>query len=67
MLYLQLIIFSVRGDAPVDNESFLVTDFVNIKIKPAQSFRGAYRGSVYVRVFIEISAHISIYIFTEFF
>jgi hypothetical protein len=67
MLYLQLIIFSVGDDAPIDNESFLVTDFVNIKIKPTQSFRDAYRGSVYVRVFIEISAHMSIYIFTDFF
>jgi hypothetical protein len=33
-LYLRLIILSVGGDVPVDNETLLVTDFVNIKIKP---------------------------------
>jgi hypothetical protein len=27
--------FLVGGDIPVDNETFLVTDFVNFKIKPA--------------------------------
>jgi hypothetical protein len=31
MLYLWLIIFSVGDDIPVDNEMFLVTDFVNLK------------------------------------
>jgi hypothetical protein len=33
-----------------------VTDFVNLKIKPAQSFRGVHRSSVCVHVFIEVSA-----------
>jgi hypothetical protein len=28
---------------PVDSKTFLVTDFVNLKIKPTQSFRGAHR------------------------
>jgi hypothetical protein len=43
-----------------------VTDFVNLKIKSAQSFRGAYRGSV--RVFIEVSdrIYINIYVCTMF-
>jgi hypothetical protein len=34
-----------------------MTDFMNLKIKPAQSFGGAHRISVYVRVFIEVSDH----------
>jgi hypothetical protein len=47
----------VEGDVPVDSEALLVTDFVNLKIKPTQSFRGAHRGRIYVRVFIGVSAH----------
>jgi hypothetical protein len=47
----------VGGDVPVDSEALLVTDFVNLKIKPTQSFEGAHRGRVYVRVFIGMSAH----------
>jgi hypothetical protein len=58
----------VRGDVPVESETLLVTDFINIKIKPAQSFRGAHRDKVCVRVFIEMSAHtcISICVCTAF-
>jgi hypothetical protein len=52
MLHLQLIIFSVRGDVPVDSDALLVTDFVNLKIKPAQSFKDAHKGRVCMRVFI---------------
>jgi hypothetical protein len=45
-----------------------VTDFVNLKIKTAQSFRGAHRGRVCVHVYIWVSAHIcmSIYIYIMF-
>jgi hypothetical protein len=57
MLYLQLIILSVGGDVPVDSETLLVIDFMNLKIKPAQSFRCAHRGRVCVRVFTGVSAH----------
>jgi hypothetical protein len=46
----------VGGDVLVDSEAFLVTDFVNLKIKLAQSFRCAYRGRMCMRVFIEVSA-----------
>jgi hypothetical protein len=35
---------------PVDSEMLLVTDFVNLKIKPAQSFECAHRGSMCVCV-----------------
>jgi hypothetical protein len=46
----------VRGDVLVDSDALLVTDLVNLKIKPAQSFRGAHRDMVCVRVFIGVSA-----------
>jgi hypothetical protein len=55
VLYLRLIILLVRGDVPVDNETFLMTDFVNLKIKPAQSFKCVHKVSVCVRVFIGVS------------
>jgi hypothetical protein len=45
----------VGGDVPVDNETILVTDFVNLK--PAQFFVCAHRGRMYMRVFIGVSAH----------
>jgi hypothetical protein len=48
----------VGDDVPIDNETFLMTDFVNLKIKPTQSFRCAHRSRVYVRVFIGMSVHI---------
>jgi hypothetical protein len=31
--------FLVRGDVPVDNDELLMTDFVNLEIKLAQSFK----------------------------
>jgi hypothetical protein len=68
MLYLLIIILSVGGDVPVDSEALLVIDFVNLKIKLTQSFRGAHRGRVYVRVLIGVSARtcMSIYVCTVF-
>jgi hypothetical protein len=58
----------VGGDVPVDSETLLVTDFVNLKIKPAQSFEGAHSGRICVHVFIEVSAYtcMSIYVCTMF-
>jgi hypothetical protein len=60
--------FSGRGNVPIDSETLLMTDFVNHKIKPTQSFRSAHRGRVCMHVFIGMSAHmcISICIFTVF-
>jgi hypothetical protein len=54
----------VGGDISVDSESLLVTDFVNLKIKLAQSFRCAHRDMVCVYVFIGVNARtcMSIYI-----
>jgi hypothetical protein len=47
----------VGGDVPVDSETLLVTDFVNLKISPAQSFGGAHRSKMYVHVFIGVNNH----------
>jgi hypothetical protein len=45
-----------------------VTEFINLKIKPTQSFKCAHRDKLYVHVFIEVSAYtcISIYVYTVF-
>jgi hypothetical protein len=43
------------GDVSDDSETLLVVDFVNIKIKPTQSFRDAHRGRICVRVFIGVN------------
>jgi hypothetical protein len=58
----------VGGDVPVDSEMLLVINFVNLKIKLAQSFGGAHRGRVYVHVFIGVSArmHMSICVYPVF-
>jgi hypothetical protein len=58
----------VGGDVSIDNEVFLVTDFINLNIKPDQSFGDVHRDIVCVRVFIRVSAHmyISIYVYHVF-
>jgi hypothetical protein len=48
VLHLWLIIFLIGGNISVDSDVLLITDFVNLKIKLAQSFRGTHRGSVCV-------------------
>jgi hypothetical protein len=45
------------GDIHIDNETLLVTDFVNLKIKSAQSFRCAHINRIYICLFIEVNAH----------
>jgi hypothetical protein len=40
-VYLRLIILSVIDNIPVDNDTLLVTDFINLKIKSVPSFEGA--------------------------
>jgi hypothetical protein len=47
--------FSGR-QCPVDSEMLLMIDFVNLKIKPTQSFKDTHRDRMYVRVFIDVSA-----------
>jgi hypothetical protein len=67
-MYLRLIILSVGCDVLVDSEALLVTDFMNLKIKLAQSFGGAHRDRVCVCVLIGVSAStcMSIYVYTVF-
>jgi hypothetical protein len=47
----------VEDDILVNSETLLVIDFINFKIKLAQSFGGACRGMMCVRVFIKIYAY----------
>jgi hypothetical protein len=44
----------VGGDVSIDSETLLVTDFINLKIKPTQSFRDAHIDKIYVHVFIRV-------------
>jgi hypothetical protein len=41
----------------LDSKTLLVTNFVNLNIKSAQSFRCVYRGRMCVHVFIEVNTH----------
>jgi hypothetical protein len=68
VLHLRLIILSVGGDVSINSEALLMTDFVNFKIKSAQSFRGVHRARIYVRVLIGVSNRtcISICVYTVF-
>jgi hypothetical protein len=68
VLHLRLIILSVGDDIPIDSEALLIIDFMNLKIKSAQSFRCAHRGKLCVHMFIGVSAHtcMSIYVYTVF-
>jgi hypothetical protein len=58
----------VGGNDPIDNETLLVIDFMNLKIKSAQSFGCTRKVRVCVRVFIGVSTRtcISIYVCTVF-
>jgi hypothetical protein len=57
--------YSLGGDVPIDSETFLVIDFVNLMIKLAQSFRCIHRGKICV--FIGCARiYINICIFTVF-
>jgi hypothetical protein len=57
MLYLRVIILSVRDDVSIDNDVILVTDFMNLKIKSTQYFRCAHKDMIYARKFIGINTH----------
>jgi hypothetical protein len=57
----------VGGGILIDSEMFL-TDFMNLKIKLTQSFGGAHKDRMCVRVFIGVNARtcMSIYVCTVF-
>jgi hypothetical protein len=63
VLHLRLIILLVGVDVFVDSETLLVTDFVNLKNKPTQSFRGTHKDRMCIHVFIGVSVrtYMSIY------
>jgi hypothetical protein len=44
--------FLVGDDVFIDNETLLVTDFVNLKIKSVQSFRNTHRNKVCMYIHI---------------
>jgi hypothetical protein len=56
VLHLRLIIVSVGGDVPIDSETLLMIDFMNLKMS-AQSFKDAHRDSVCIHIFIGVSAY----------
>jgi hypothetical protein len=68
VLHLRLIILSVGGDDPVDSETLMMINFMNLKIKPVQFFECAHTCRVCVRVFIGVSVHtcMSICVYTVF-
>jgi hypothetical protein len=55
----------VGDDVPVDSEVLLVTDFMNLKIKPTQSFICAHMSMMYVYIH-KISVRTSICVCTAF-
>jgi hypothetical protein len=46
----------VGDDVPVDSDTLLVINFMNLKIKPTQSFECSHRGRMCVYMFIGVSA-----------
>jgi hypothetical protein len=58
----------VKDDIFINSETLLMTDFINLKIKLVQSFRGNHKDVIRVYIFIEVNAHIyiNIYICTVF-
>jgi hypothetical protein len=54
----------VGDDIPIDSEMILVTDFVNLKIKPTQFFGGAHKvGCAYVCSYERVLVRVRVYVF----
>jgi hypothetical protein len=49
--------FSVGDDVSVDSKTFLIINFINLKIKSTQSFKCTYKYKIYIytHIFIEVS------------
>jgi hypothetical protein len=47
----------VGDDVSIDSKTLFVTDFMNLKIKSAPSFKDTHINRLYVHIFIGISAH----------
>jgi hypothetical protein len=70
MVVIFMVNYSFSGDKiSVNNEVILLTDFVNLKIKPAQSFEYTHRDMMHVCVLIWVSDRtcINMYVYTMFF
>jgi hypothetical protein len=52
----------VIGDVFVDSETFLVTNFMNLQIKPTQFFKNIHKEKMYIHIFIRVHTYIYIYI-----
>jgi hypothetical protein len=52
----------MRGDALINSETFLLTDFMNLKIKLTQFFRCAYRDKLCENIFIKINDYMYKYL-----
>jgi hypothetical protein len=63
VLYLRLIIFSVGGDVSIDSETLLMTDFVNLKIKSAQSFEYTHIDKVCMCVYRDECSYVYTYLY----
>jgi hypothetical protein len=57
-VYLLVLHFLVGGDVPKDSETSVVTLSISRSDSPAQSFGGAHRDRVCVRVFIGLSVYV---------
>jgi hypothetical protein len=56
----------VRGDVPVnDNKTFLVINFVNLKIKLTQSFRCDYKNKMNICMSGRICISICVFLFEK--
>jgi hypothetical protein len=53
-------------DVPVNSDTLLLIDFMNLKIKPAQFFRGDHRIRLCVFIGVVTHMYISIYIYNVF-
>jgi hypothetical protein len=56
----------VKDDVFVDNDVFLVTDFINFKTKVAQFFKDVYKDRVYIHIFIKVSTHRYLHLYRAF-
>jgi hypothetical protein len=56
----------VGGDVLINNETLLVTDFVNLKIKLAQSFKDAHKDKMCVFIGVSGRTYMNICVFTVF-
>jgi hypothetical protein len=50
------------GDALINSETLLLTDFINLKIKSTQFFRCAYRDKLCENIFIKINDYMYKYL-----